>query len=92
MALPTTILRHASTVDPRFLSAERWARETAWNLSPIGTIPVLHDEEDWRRWADAVVALPALSALGAPRSTGFGTWQAWASEFNISAQLVQFAQ
>lgn len=89
MAIAVTVQPHITTVEPRFIELSRWASETAWNLSPVGTIPILANEDEWRRWADAVVALPALAGVGAPRAEGFASWQAWAEQVNQSIQLVR---
>lgn len=75
-------------VDPRFLSFDRWARETAWNLSPFATVPDPQGEGNWLRWARYAVGIPALNALNPPRPEGFGRWQDWAVAANQSIQLL----
>ena len=79
---------YATTVDPRFLDFNRWASETAWNLSPFATVPAPDGEDEWVRWARYVVGIPALNARNPPRPEGFASWAEWATEVNQTIQLM----
>lgn len=79
---------NVSTVDPRFLSATRWAAETAWNLSPFATIPRLENEKAWQDWARYIVGVPSINALQPPRPEGFTDWRRWAVALNQTIQLL----
>lgn len=65
-----------------------WAAQSTVLLSPYGNIPKLIDPEAWRDWARAVIALPAIAAVGAPRPEGFQHWQDWGRQFNVVARLL----
>ncbi len=77
-----------ATVDPRFLTLTRWASETAWNLAPFATIPILRDETAWQDWARYVIGIPSLNALGAPRPEGFSRWEDWGQALNQTIRLL----
>lgn len=71
-------------IDPRFLSATRWAAETGADLARhnVGNIPILIREDNWRDWARFVVSLPLVAAFSPPNPDRFPHWQGWALKFN----------
>ena len=75
-------------IDTRFLTAQQWAAQTVPIILKYGGVPRLDREEDWRSWAAAVVALPALAAVAAPRPEAFSDWREWAQRFNQAARLL----
>lgn len=78
----------ASTISPRFINVVDWTAQTTTLLAPYGTIPKLLQPDNWRQWAAFVINLPAISALNPPRPEGYETWDAWARQFNVAAQLL----
>lgn len=79
---------NVTTIDPRFISVTRWASETAWNLSPFATIPILLDEDAWQDFARYICGVPAINALNPPRPEGFSDARAWAVALNQTIQLL----
>lgn len=76
------------TIIPRFISVRDWTAQTTMMLISFGTIPKLLKEDEWRGWAAAVVVLPEIAAVNAPRPEGFATWQDWATAFNAQLRLL----
>ena len=70
------------------MEAPAWAAQMTTLLAPYGTIPKLLTEDEWRGWAAAVINLPALSALNAPRPEVYESWQDWGRAFNLVARLL----
>ena len=77
------------TIDPRYLNAPTWASKTTGALLPYGVIPILLDENKWRQWADYVILIPDIAALGPPRPEIFSDWRLWALAFNQTLALVE---
>jgi hypothetical protein len=71
------------------MNARDWTGQMTLLLAQYGNIPTLTNDAAWRDWANAVITLPALSALGAARPEGFGQWDAWATEFNRTYALLE---
>jgi hypothetical protein len=55
----------------------------AWAASliidfPSDDIPVLSNEDDWKRWGNQLVQSSTFSQNGAPGTAGYNDWQKWA--------------
>lgn len=75
-------------IDPRGLSFELWAAQTAQLLAkygPVGQVPAL---ARWRDWARDLFYLPDIAALGIPQPDQFKTWQQWATVMNAQIALL----
>jgi hypothetical protein len=78
----------AFTVNPTGTRPIHWSGQMVLSLSQYGPIPKLLNETDWRQWADTVVSLPAIAAVGAPRPERFSSWESWAHQFNQAVRLL----
>jgi len=76
-------------VNPNGFDVIRWTGQMVLSLSAYGNIPRLDNAALWRHWANTVVILPAIAAVGAPRPDNFEHWEAWAAAFNQSIRVLE---
>ena len=74
--------------DPRFLTWPHWIELTGSALKPYGYTPRKVEEKDWRQWAEAAFALPALAEKGIPSPYGYAGWRDWAYKLNEALLLL----
>lgn len=72
-------------IDPAFLSAVDWTAQTTPILVRYGSVPQIASDDEWRLWADQVLALPAVTGVNPPQHDGFQDWREWALRFNEAA-------
>lgn len=76
------------SIDPRFLTIERWTSQTAPLLLQFGFVPSEADSDTWQRWATSARSLPSFGSLQIPDPRTFDDWQAWAFMFNEKIGLL----
>lgn len=68
-------------IDPRGMTAFDWCNQMVQNLASLMNAPKLLRDEDWKDWARAVIANPAISGFQPPNPMQFENWQDWAERF-----------
>jgi len=67
---------------PTFMNAAAWCNQMSLALAPIGQLPTVRNDADWRTWAREVVRNTNLSVYQPPKPVErFKDWRQWASEF-----------
>lgn len=67
--------------DPRYHSLRDWADFTVFDLERYAAIGRLDKEEDWQRWAAAIVGINGISQKNPPSPYDFSDWRDWAARF-----------
>lgn len=73
---------------PEFISLRDWADSLIIDF-PNDNVPIIYNEEDWKRWGNSVVTGPSFQSLQAPNTDLYDNWQDWAFVLYRTAGLVQ---
>lgn len=65
---------------PRYISFNRWGNQLRIDY-PTDIIPVIRDEQDWKKAARIIVASPSFQTMNAPAPTDEKTWEEWGDKF-----------
>lgn len=69
-------------VDPRGMTVEDWAETMILPLSKLILPPRLVPPMTWKDWANQLIQLPEILALGPPQPDKYQDWREWAFQFN----------
>lgn len=76
------------SIDPRFLTVERWTAQTTPLLLQFGFLPSEATDSTWQRWAASARSLPGFGSLQIPDPRTYTDWREWAFMFNEKIGLL----
>lgn len=68
-------------IDPRYMTAVEWCNQMVQSLSTVMVAPKITHADEWRSWAERVVANPTIRQSQPPDPRFFDSWLEWAERF-----------